>query len=420
MAVAQRLSDALFPGARVFVPGHSGELTRLLAELAQRPEAARGVTFVGVQYPSIGSGDYLTVHPESRQVSFFMSPAMRSGLRQRRAEVLSLDYPAIFRYLASSPPFDVAYAQVSPPDGDGMCSAGLCNDFLPAVWAKARRRVAHVNPRMPRTASSFRIGLEEVDAWMEAEASLVTYGSGAPSAAEKRIGEHVAELVRDGDTLQFGIGSVPAAIAAGLRRHRRLKIHSGLASEAVRPLCEQGVLDPDTPIVTGVALGGENFYGFVATSGRFLFRDVGYTHDTAVIGSIERFIAINSAIQVDLLGQVNSESVNGAIYAGPGGLPAFAAGALSSPGGRSLICLAATAKQGAVSRIVPRLDESALCTLPRYLADVIVTEHGAAEVRGLSPEARARRLIEIAAAEHRPALASAWQRIRARLLALTK
>lgn len=304
------------------MPGHSGELTRLFSEFAERPESARGVTFVGVQFPSIGSGDYLGLHPESRQVSFFMSPSIRAGLREGRAELLSLDYPGIYRYLASSPPFDVAYVQLSPPDRDGMCSLGLCNDFLPAVWASARRRVAHLNPRMPRTASSFRVRLQEVDAWVEADSPLVTYSSAAPTVLEEKISHNVAGLVRDGDTLQLGIGSVPAAIASGLQGHRRLKIHSGLVSEPVRRLCEQDVLDPDVPIVTGVALGTDGFYDFVAKGGRFVFRDVGYTHDASVIGSIERFIAINSAVQVDLLGQVNSESVNGAIHAGPGGLPA--------------------------------------------------------------------------------------------------
>jgi acyl-CoA hydrolase len=411
----QRLSDGLFPGARVFVPGHSGELMRLLSELAERPESARGVTFVGVQFPSIGGGDYLGLHPEARQVSFFMSPAIRAGMRQGRAELLSLDYPAIFRYLASLPAFDVAYAQLSPPDQDGICTGGLCNDFLPAIWAKARRRVGHVNPKMPRTASSFRVRLQELDAWVEADSPLVTYSSGPPSSVEEKIGANVAGLVRDGDTLQFGIGSVPAAIAGGLLGHRRLKIHSGLVSEAVRPLCEQDVLDPDAPIVTGVALGSEDFYDFVAKTDKFVFRDVGYTHDPALIGSIERFIAINSAVQVDLLGQVNSESVNGVIHAGAGGLPAFACGALQSRGGRSLICLASTAKQGTVSRIVPRLDEASLCTLPRYRADVFVTEYGVAEVRALSPDARAKRLINIAAPEHRAALATAWEVLRAQL-----
>jgi acyl-CoA hydrolase len=396
------------------VPGHSGELTRLFSELAERPESASGVTFVGVQFPSIGSGDYLGLHPESRQISFFMSPSIRAGLRQGRAELLSLDYPGIYRYLASSPPFDVAYAQLSPPDPDGMCGVGLCIDFLPAVWAKARRRVAQVNPRMPRTASSFRVRLQEVDAWIEADSPLVTYRSAPPSALDGKIAHNVAGLVRDDDTLQFGIGSVPAAIAGGLQSHRRLKIHSGLVSEPLHRLCEQEVLDPDVPIVTGVALGTEGFYDFVANSRRFVFRDVGYTHDSAVIGSIERFVAINSAVQVDLLGQVNSESVNGLIHAGAGGLPAFACGAQQSRGGRSLICLASTAKQG-VSRIVPRLDERSLCTLPRYLADAFVTEHGVAEVRGLSPDARARRLIDIAAPAHRAALAAAWEALRTQI-----
>ena len=169
MRPVPRLSDALFPGARVFVPGHSGELNLLYDELAARPEAARGVTFAGVQFPGVGRGDYLGVHPEARQESFFQSASVRSGVHDGRAKLFGFDYSGVFRYLRDGPAFDAAFVQVSPPDRDGWCSAGVCNDFVAAPWAAAKRKVVHVNPHMPRTASSFRIRREEVDIWVEAE-----------------------------------------------------------------------------------------------------------------------------------------------------------------------------------------------------------------------------------------------------------
>jgi len=415
VARARSLVDALSPGARVFVPSMAGESALLLAEVEARPEAARGVTFVSVQFPGIGRADWLGVHPEARQVAYFMSEPVRSGLRAGRAELRGLDYPGIFRDLRDGPPADVAFAQVSPPGPDGQCGAGLCNDFLPAVWARAGRRVVHVNPRLPRTGGSFRIRLEEVDAWVEAEAEVLVYETPPPTQVEERIGVHVARLVRDGDTIQFGIGAVPRAVAGALAGHRRLRVHSGFASDPVQVLWDSGALDRDAPIVTGQGLGTAAFRAFVEECGRFELRDVSHTHDVATVGGIERFVAVNSAIQVDLLGQVNAEAVDGALHAGAGGLPAFAAGALRSPGGRSLVCLPSTARRGSVSRVVPVLDGGALCSVPRYLADVFVTEHGVAEVRGLGLDARARAIIGLAAPEHRPALEAAWEERRKRL-----
>ena len=221
--------------------------------------------------------------------------------------------------------------------------------------------------------------------------------------------------MRDGDTLQFGIGTVPLALAHALGRHRRLKVHAGMVTHAVQRLCEAGALDEDARITTGVALGDTAFHDFAARHDKLWFTDVGQTHDVAAIARIPRFVAVNSAVEVDLFGQVNSERMGGAFQAGAGGLPVFAQGALLSPGGRLLICLRATAARGAVSRIVPALDGQGICTLPRNLADAVVTEHGVAELRGLGVEQRAQALIRIAAPEHRAALGAAWESVSARL-----
>ena len=410
----KRLVDAIEPGARVFVSTLSTESALLRNELHADPERAREVTFIGVQFPGIDTIDYLAVHPQARLNAYFMSPAVRAGLAEGRAELPSLDYPGIVRHLRDSPPVDLAIAQLTPPDAEGWCSPGLASDFMPLIWTRARRRVAHFNPRLPRTRGSFRVHVSELDFGIDADLPLTGFVDPAGGEVEARIGAHVSTLVRDGDTLQFGIGSVPMAVAGALASHRRLRIHGGLISGALRTFWESGALDPDARITTGVVLGDSAFGDFCARLEPLWLTDAAHTHDVATIAAIPRFIAVNAAVEVDLFGQVNSERAGGVIQAGAGGLPAFAGGALASPGGRLLICLGATAKKGTVSRIVPALDAQALCTLPRYFADAVVTEHGVAEVRNLSLDARAHALIAIAAPEHRNSLELAWSELRRR------
>ncbi|MDB5730905.1 MAG: uncharacterized protein JWQ03_800 [Variovorax sp.] len=407
-----RLTDALRPGLRVFVPTLSTESSLLLDELRADPERACDVTFTGVQFPGIDRADYLALHPGARQTAFFMTPPVRAGLAEGRAELLSLDYLGIARHLREGAPMDLAIAHLTTPDAEGWCSPGLASDFLPLVWSRARRRIAHLNPRMPHTQSSFRVHVSELDASIEADAPLVSFAEAAAGDVEARIGRHVAALVRDGDTLQFGIGAVPLALAGALSAHRGLRLHGGLVSTTLQTLWEAGAIDRDAPITTGVVLGDAVFQDFATQLAPLRLTDVTKTHDPALIAAIPRFVAINSAVEVDLFGQVNAERAGGVIQAGAGGLPAFAQGALASPGGRLLVCLGATARKGSVSRIVPALGHQGLCTLPRYLVDAIVTEHGAAELMNLSLDARAEALIGIAAPEHRASLQEAWSALR--------
>ncbi len=409
--MTQRLVDALAPGLRVWVPTLSNESALLADELRTDPERARGVTFAGVQFPGIDRADYLAAHPQARLVGWFMSPAMRRGLADGRAELRAQDYLGLARDLGDGDPFDVAIAQLTPPDADGWCAPGLAADFMPIVWPRAKRRVAHLNPRLPRIASSFRVHISQIDIAVEADAPLIGFADANVGAIERRIGAHVASLVRDGDTLQFGIGAVPLSVADALAGHRRLRFRAGMLPHALRALWEAGAIDRDAPVITGVVLGDHALVDFAAALPTLRLEPVTITHDPARLAQISRFVAVNGAVEVDLFGQVNAERANGAIQAGAGGLPAFAQGALASPGGRLVIALPASAKGGNVSRIVPALDAQSLVTVPRQLADAVVTEHGVAELRGLSLDARAQALIGIAAPEHRTALAAAWSDI---------
>lgn len=407
-----RLTDLLAPGQRVFVSTMSGESALLAEHLAADPERASGVTFCGVMFPGIDRSDYLASHPLARVEAHFMSPAVRRGIAEGRADLLALDYRGIARHLLDGPAPDIAIAQLTPPDAEGYCSAGLAADFMPLVWPRALRRVAHLNPLLPRTAGSFRVHISEIHLAIEAARPPLKWSEPVCGDIESRIGAHVTALVRDGDTLQFGIGSVPVALASALASHRRLRIHGGMVSGSLRTLWDAGALDRDARIVTGVVLGDAALHDFAAQLQTLWLTDVRRTHDAAALAIIPRFVAINSAVEVDLFGQVNAERAGGALQAGAGGLPVFAQAALASPGGRLLICLPASARGGSVSRIVPALGAQALCTVPRHLADAVVTEFGVAELRGLGIEARAQALIAIAAPAHRAQLAEAWQAMR--------
>ena len=247
---------------------------------------------------------------------------------------------------------------------------------------------------------------------------LLDFAEGRTGVVEARIAARAAALVRDGDTLQFGIGAVPLALGQALADHRRLRFHGGLVAGSLRILWESGAIDRDARITTGVVLGDAALRDFAARLEPLWLTDVTHTHDPAAIVAAtqgSRFVAINGAVEVDLFGQVNAERAAGTIQAGAGGLPAFAQAALVAPAARLLICLASTSRQGMVSRIVPALGDASLCTLPRHLADAVVTEHGVAELRGLGLDARAETLIAVAAPEHRNGLATVWQRMRASL-----
>lgn len=403
--------DRLRPGMSVYLPGMSGESLGLYAALAARPQAAAGVRFVGVHFPGINRNDYLALQPDCSLRGYFMTPSLRTGLTEGRAELVPLDHPRIYRDLAENVAVDLAVAQVAPPDAKGVCSLGPCWDFLPAVWSKATCRVGHINPAMPATRGSFAIAHSDFDLVVESADPLVEVPSPAPDSVSRQCAAHVAGIVRDGDSIEFGIGKLPAAVLEALADHRRLRVLSGLVSPQLLPLIDAGAIDGRGAVEAGVALGDAAFYQRVAADERFFFRPACETHDLRRLAAAEGFCAINSAVAVDLFGQVNAEWLDGRLVAGVGGLPVFVQGAAMAPGGRSLICLPAAA--GAVSRIVPRLDT--LTAVPRHAADHVITEHGIASLGGLDLESRAQALIGIAAPGFRAGLARAWRDLRANL-----
>jgi acyl-CoA hydrolase len=399
----------LRPGMTVFVPGMSGESLPFYEQLQGDPTRAEGLTFVGVHFPGINRTDYLGLNSSVRQRAYFMSPAVRAGIAAGRADLISLDYPGIVRDLEENVPVDAVVAQVSPPDAQWLCSLGASYDFLPSVWRKASLRIAHVNPRLPRTRGSFSVHWDDCQFAFEQEAEIPVLSAEAPDAALLSHAALVADLVSNGATVQFGVGRLQAAILHSLADHHRLRVYSGMISTPVLQLLDAGVIQGEGAIECGVALGDADFYARLDADPTFYFRPSRETHDIRRIAAIPNFCAINSALEVDLLGQVNVDCLNGRLIAGVGGLPAFSSGARLSPGGRSIIVLPATSDGGRTSRIVRALDGRSLVALPRHETDYVVTEYGVAALRGRSLHERARALIAIAAPQFRESLAKAWR-----------
>jgi acyl-CoA hydrolase len=260
---------------------------------------------------------------------------------------------------------------------------------------------------MPRTKGQARIPLAEITAVVEAPQPLLGIPDAGSDPVADAIARHIAPLVPNGATLQMGLGKVPGAVLRALTGHRNLRVHSGLIGDAVVDLEEAGALAPGAAVTAGVAIGSERLYRAISGPS-YRFEPVAFTHDVTTIGEIEDFIAINSATEVDLFGQGYAELGSKGFMSGPGGATDFARGARMA-GGLRIIALAATAAQGAISRIVAPNAGSGPVSLSRFDVDVVVTEFGWADLRERTDAERAAALIDIAAPDHRERLSAMWQ-----------
>jgi 4-hydroxybutyrate CoA-transferase len=392
----------------------------LLGAIAAVPEASDGVHYLACLIPGVNRVDPAAFHPRARLTSLFVHPDIERSYAAGRVRFMPLHYSGFYDYLARHRPIDVALIQVGPPHADGYCSVGPCVDFAPAVLDDARLVVAEVNRALPAPPGAPRVAWERLDRVVEVDHPLVTLDSGALSGPLQAVGEHVASLVEDGDVIQAGIGKLPAAILARLADRRDLGLHGGMITDEVADLAEAGVVNGARKsvdrglMVCGVALGSERLYAWSETREDLVFRPVGETHDVRRIAAIDRFVSINSVLEVDLTGQGNAEVIGARQVSGTGGLLDYVRGARLSRGGRSILALASTAGGGKVSRIKPVLEEGAVVSCPRADVDYVVTEHGIASLRDCSIDERAEALIAVADPTFRAALIEAWERRRAR------
>jgi len=401
----------------VYWPGCAGHSPLFERWLRAAPAAAAGVTFSGVWIPGVNRFDPSALHADARAGSFFMSPELQAGWQRGAVDFMPLHYSEIVRWVGTPGRFDVLLLHLAPPDRDGLCSLSIAADFTPAALAGAGADtvlLAHINPRLPRTNGP-AVSMSRLTAFVEADEAPLSLADGPVEPALQAVARQVAALVHDGDTVQLGLGKLQAAVLDELHRHRRLRIHAGMVSEGLLGLRDAGALAAEDarapPVCAGVALGSEALYRAVADPALMRFAPVGHTHAHATLAAIPHLMSINSALEVDLLGQVNCESLGGRQVSGVGGLVDFARGARASAGGRAVVAATATAGRDARSRIVPLLSPGPV-GLARGDTDLIVTEHGVADLRLLGVEARARALIAIAAPAHRADLEKAWHTLR--------
>lgn len=413
----QRLADHLKPGRRVYWPGCAGQSPLFQRWLTESPALAEGVEFCGVWIPGVNRFDPTALHPAARATTFFLSRDLRDGWARGAVDYLPLHYSEIVQQLGAPGRFDVLLLQVAPPDADGYCSLALAADFTPAVLAGSTPDtvvLAHVNPLLPRTNGP-AVPVTRIDAWVEAALEQPALPPEPEDTVLDAVARNVAGLVRDGDTLQFGLGRLQACVLDALSGHRRLRLHAGMVSDGLVQLHASGALaapDPGRPpVCTGVALGGTALQALVADAALVRFAGVEYTHAQSTLAVIPNLMAVNSALEVDLFGQVNCEMLGGRQVSGVGGLVDFVRGARASNGGRAVIAATSVAGRERRSRIVPELNHR-LTGIARTDIDQVVTEHGVASLRGLGVDARARALIAIAAPEHRASLEASWHTLR--------
>jgi 4-hydroxybutyrate CoA-transferase len=400
---AEQAVEVVRSGDRVYVHEGCGTPKPLLDALVLRAPELRDVEIVHML--TFGEASYTCPEYEGifRHNGLFLGSNVRSAVAAGRA-----DYTPIFLseieelFRTGQLPIDVAFLQTSPPDDHGFLSLGTSVDCGLTAALCARCLIVEVNRQMPRTYGESFIHVSKVNAIVETDRPLLELPMEPPSEVERRIAANVASLIPDGAVLQTGIGGIPDAVLGCLRDHKDLGVHSEMCSDGVIDLIEAGVLTGDRKnihrgkILIGFVLGTRRLFEFMNDNPIFEMRPTRYTNDPFVIARNDRMIAINSAIQVDLTGQVCADSIGTRPYSGFGGQVDFTRGAARSNGGKPIIALPSTAKNGAVSRICPILDPGAGVVTSRADVHYVVTEYGIAYLHGKTLRQRAEALIAIA------------------------
>jgi acyl-CoA hydrolase len=399
------------PGDAVLVGQATAEPRSLVeALIEQRHDLAPLRLFIGTTY----TGLLRPEHADAFRFTGFGAVGRTAALVQAGVlDVLPVHIGSIPTLITSGRiPVDVALVQLSAPGPDGTHSAGLVSDYVLPAMDVARTVIAEVNARVPFTYGDTIVAPARVAAAVVDERPLIPVEQRPPLPEDAAIAARIAELIPDRATIQFGIGGTPDAVLGALGGHRDLGVHSGLLSDAFVELVEAGVVtnrhkEIDAGVsVSGALFGTERLYDWARDNAALSMRTSLYTHGGPVLARLGSLWAINSAVQVDLSGQINGESVGGRYVGTVGGALAFARAAITSPHGRSIVALPSTARGGSVSRIVANLGDGVVST-PRADADLVVTEHGVADLRGATLRQRAERLAAIADPAHQPALEAA-------------
>ncbi len=353
-----------------------------------------------------------------RHRALFIGPNARAAVAEGRADYIPIFLSDVPHLLASGLlPLDAVVINVSPPDAHGYCSLGTSVEAMQAAIRSATTVIAQLNRAMPRTLGESFVHVDQIDLAVDVDVPPYVYHGLPIGEVEQRIGEYVADLVPDQATIQMGIGAIPAAVGRALLGKRDLGVHTEMMTDVVVDLVEAGVVTGRAKernrgkIVATFMMGTPRLYAFVADNPMVEMRPTDFTNDTAVIRSFSRMAAVNSAIEVDLTGQVCADSIGHRMYSGVGGQMDFIRGAALAPEGRAIIALPSTAAGGSTSRIVSALQEGAGVVTTRAHVRTVVTEWGVAELYGQSLRERAKRLIAISHPDFRDELTAAARRL---------
>lgn len=399
---AEYAVDLVRPGDRVWVQQGCGTPITLLEALTRCAPHLHDVEICHML--TCGTPSYLKPEFEGhfRHNGLFLGGNVRQAVAEGRADYTPVSLSDIERLFDDVLPIDVAFVQTSPPDGHGYLSLGIGADCTLTAARRAKHVIVEMNEKMPRALGDTFIHVSRVSAIVPVSRPLLELPPEPPNPVQRRVAEHVASLIPDGATLQMGIGGIPNYVLGMLADHRDLGFHSEMCPDGVVPLIESGVLNGARKtlhpgkVVAGFVLGSRILLDYIDNNPVFEFHPTQYVNDPFVIAQNDRMIAVNSAIQVDLTGQVCADSIGTRPYSGFGGQLDFMRGAGRSKGGKPVIALPSTARDGAVSRIVPVLEPGAGVVTPRSDVHYVVTEYGIAYLRGKTLRQRAEALIAIA------------------------
>lgn len=399
---AEQAVRSIHSGNRVFLTGNASVPRTLAAALIQRARSLHDVEISQV----LTIGNLGCVDPEMeghlRVNSMFVSEDVREAVNSGRADFTPVFLSEIPNLYRTRLPLDVALVHVSPPDEHGFCSFGVEVGVTKTAAEVARVVIAEVNPKMPRTLGDSFIHVSKLTHIVEVDYDLPEIRMGDPSDVQTAIARHIAALIEDGSTLQMGIGGIPDAVLGFLDDKRNLGVHTELFSDGVIRLVEQGVINNEAKslhpgkIIAGFAMGTRRLYDFIHDNPIIELHPTEYVNDPFRIAQNDRMVSINSAIEVDLTGQVCADSFGHLIYSGVGGQLDFIRGAARSKGGKPIIALPSTAKGGSLSRIVPELKPGAGVVTTRNDVHYVVTEFGVADLYGRTIAQRVRALMDIA------------------------
>lgn len=404
------LDDAVLPiqsGMHVFVHGMGATPKRLLEAMVRRAPELRDVQI----YHLHTEGPAPHADPSVRDSFFthnlFIGGNLRQSVAEGRADYIPVflsEIPALFRRRVI--PLDVALISVSPPDRHGFCSLGVSVDVALAAIQSAKIVIAQVNRNMPRTHGDGNIHMSQIHHWVEVDDPLESSPPAPISDVERKIGQLIAEHIEDGACLQMGIGAIPNAVLAALTHHRRLGIHTEMFSDGIIELVEKGVITGEEKkvhrhkIVAGFLSGSQKLYEFVDDNPSVELLDISHVNDTSVIRKLSKMTAINSAVEIDITGQVCADSIGEKMFSGVGGQMDFVRGASLSEGGKPIFALPSATGKG-VSRIVPTLKNGAGVVTTRAHVHYVATEYGMVNLYGKNLRERASLLISIAHPDHR-------------------